>query len=197
LFSTANPLVSTPIKPTDVIARYPTSDDFNTLENKLQGNPESLVKLRGNQAAQLRRFQNDWKVRNLAAAKFLGAWYTGNRYFYIFPSTAKSGTCVVTQDTNGKLDMKIGVVLNKELRYGGGKGFFWIDRENIVAGRDSGSGSLYPIYATFVMPELPENMIVDMERQRCITNFPFGSDAEYYKSKDSDKNWDERDAKKD
>ena len=163
---------SIPVKPTDAIAKYPTNDDFNAFDNKLRGNPESLVKLRGNQAEQRRKFQNEWKARNPNAAKFLGAWYTGDRYFYVFPSTAKGGTCVVTQDANGTLDMKIGVVLNQELRYDGGKGFFWRDRPNIIASRDSGSGSLYPIYATFGMPELPENMIGDMERQKCITTLP-------------------------
>jgi|GEM_PF-1922902 len=165
------------------IAKYPTNDDFNAFEDKLQGNPESLVKLRGNQAEQRRKFQNDWKASNPNAAKFLGAWYTGDRYFYVFPSTAKGGTCVVTQDANGKLDMKIGVVLNQELRYDGGKGFFWRDRPNIIASRDSGSGSLYPIYATFATPELPENMIGDMERQKCITSLPFDADAQYYKER--------------
>ncbi|TYQ30950.1 tetratricopeptide repeat protein [Pseudanabaena sp. UWO310] len=172
---------SIPVKQTDTIAKYPTKEDFITLEKKLQGNPESLVKLRGNQAEQRRKFQEIWKDRNPNAAKFLGAWYTSDRYFYVFPSTVKGGTCVVTQDAIGKLDMQIGVVLNKELRYGGGKGFFWIDRENIVASRDSGSGSLYPIYATMGMPELPESMIGDMERQKCITTLPFEADAQYYK----------------
>ncbi|MEA5488995.1 MULTISPECIES: hypothetical protein [Pseudanabaena] len=161
-----------PSIPTDTIAKYPTNNEFKSFENKLRGNPESLVKLRGNQADQRRKFQNEWKARNPNAAKFLGAWYTGGRYFYVFPSTAKGGTCVVTQDANGNLDMKIGVVLNQELRYDGGKGFFWRDRPNIIAARDSGSGSLYPIYATFGMPELSESMIGDMERQKCVTTLP-------------------------
>ena len=68
--------------------------------------------------------------------------------------------------------MQVGTILNKELRYGGGKGFFWRDRESILASRDSGPGSLYPTYATFGMLELPENMIGDMERQKCITTLP-------------------------
>lgn len=177
------PPYSTPVKPTDTIAKYPTNEDFNAFEDKLQGNPESLVKLRGNQAEQRRKFQNDWKARNPNAAKFLGAWYTGSRYFYVFPSTAKSRTCVVTQDANGKLDMQVGTVLNQEMRYSGGKGFFWRDRDNIVASRDSGSGSLYPIYATSGMPELTESMIGDMERQKCITTLPFEADAQYYKER--------------
>ena len=177
------PPSSTPVKPTDTIAKYPTNDDFNAFEDKLQGNQESLVKLRGNQAEQRRKFQNDWKDRNPNAAKFLGTWYTGDRYFYVFPATVKGGTCVVTQDVNGKLDMQVGTVLNKELRYGGGKGFFWRDRENIIASRDSGAGSLYPIYATSAMPELSESMIGDMERQKCITVLPFEADAQYYKER--------------
>lgn len=177
------PSSSTPVKPTDTIAKYPTNDDFNAFEDKLQGNPESLVKLRGNQAEQRRKFQNDWKDRNPNTAKFLGAWYTGDRYFYVFPSTVKGGTCVVTQDANGKLNMQVGTVLNKELRYGGGKGFFWRDRPNIIASRDSSSGSLYPIYATFGMPELTDSMIGDMERQKCITTLPFEADAQYYKER--------------
>jgi len=172
-----------PVKTTDTIAKYPSPDDFNAFEDKLQGNPESLVKLRGNQAEQRRKFQNDWKDRNPNAAKFLGAWYSGNKYFYVFPSTAKSRTCVVTQDANGKLDMQVGSALNQELRYGGGKGFFWRDRPNIIAARDSGSGSLYPIYATFGMPELSDGMITDMDRQNCITTLPFEADAQYYKER--------------
>ena len=174
---------STPVKQTDTIAKYPTNEDFNAFEDKLQGNPESLVKLRGNQAEQRRKFQNDWQDRNPNASKFLGAWYTGDRYFYVFPSTLKAGTCVVTQDANGKLNMQTGSVLNKELRYGGDKGFFWRDRPNIIASRDSGSGSLYPIYATSASPELSENMIGDMERQNCITTLPFEADAQYYKER--------------
>jgi hypothetical protein len=67
------PASSTPVKPTDSIAKYPTNDDFNAFENKLQDNPESLVKLRGNQAEQRRKFQNDWKARNPNAVKFLEA----------------------------------------------------------------------------------------------------------------------------
>ena len=186
--STNNPIPSvppssTPVRPTDAIAKYPTNDDFNTFEDKLQGNPESLVKLRGNQAEQRRKFQNEWIDRNPNAAKFLGAWYTGDRYFYVFPATVKGGTCVVTQDANGKLNMQVGTVLNKELRYGGGKGFFWRDRPNIIASRDSGSGSLYPIYATSGMPELSDSMIGDMERQKCITTLPFEADAQYYKER--------------
>jgi hypothetical protein len=177
------PSSSTPVKPTDAIAKYPTNEDFNAFEDKLQGNPESLVKLRGNQAEQRRKFQNDWKARNPNAAKFLGSWYTGNRYFYVFPSTEKSRTCVVTHVANGKLDMQIGTVLNQELRYGGGKGFFWRDRENIVASRDSGNGDLYPIYATYEVPELPASMISDMESQKCITTLPFEADAQYYKER--------------
>ena len=181
--TTPSPSSSTPVRPTDTIAKYPTNDDFNAFEDKLQGNPKDLVKLRGNQAEQRRKFQNDWKPRNPNAAKFLGAWYTGDRYFYVFPATAKGGTCVVTQDANGKLNMQVGTVLNKELRYGGGKGFFWRDRENTIASRDSGSGSLYPIYATSEMPELSDSMIGDMERQRCITTLPFEADAQYYKER--------------
>ena len=73
------PPSSTPVKPTETIAKYPTNDDFNAFEDKLQGNPESLVILRGNQAEQRRKFQNDWKALNPNAAKFLGAWYTGDR----------------------------------------------------------------------------------------------------------------------
>jgi len=45
-------------------------------------------------------------------------------------------------------------------------------RLNIVAARDSGSGSLYAIYATSGMPELSDSMITDMERQNCITKLP-------------------------
>lgn len=165
---------SKPVKPTDTIAKYPTNDNFKKVDRILKAskNPESLVKLRGNQADQRRKFQKEWESRNPAAAKFLGAWYTGDRYFYVFPSTAKGGTCIVTQDTNGNLTMQIGTVLNRELRYSGGKGIFWIDRTNIVASRDSGSGDLYPIYATSEVPELSESIIGDMERQKCITKLP-------------------------
>ena len=171
------------VKKTDTIAKYPAPDEIEAFDNKFLDNSESLVKLRGNQAEQRRKFQNEWIDRNPNAAKFLGAWYTGDRYFYVFPATAKGGTCVVTQDANGKLNMQVGTVLNKELRYGGGKGFFWRDRENIVASRDSGSGSLYPIYATSAIPELPESIIGDMERQKCITALPFEADAQYYKER--------------
>jgi hypothetical protein len=168
------PSSTTPVKPTDAIAKYPTNDNFKKVDRILQAssNPESLVNLKGNQQDQRRKFQKEWAGRNPAAAKFLGGWYTGNKSFYVYPSTVKGGTCVVTQDASGKLDMKIGVVLNKELRYGGGKGFFWIDRQNIVASRDSGSGDLYPIYATSEVPKLSESMIGDMERQKCITTLP-------------------------
>lgn len=167
------PPSSSPVKPTDTIARYPTNDDFEKVDRILQAsNPESLVNLKGNQQDQRRKFKQEWENRNPAAVKFLGGWYTGNKFFYVYPSTVKGGTCVVTQDANSKLDMKIGVVLNKELRYGGGKGFFWIDRANIVASRDSGAGDLYPIYATSEVPKLSESMIGDMERQKCITTLP-------------------------
>jgi hypothetical protein len=166
------PPSSTPVKPTDTIAKYPSNNEFNAFDSKLRGNPESLVRLRGNQTEQRRKFQNEWKARNPNAAKFLGAWYTGDRYFYVFPSTVKGGTCVVTQDANGAMNMQVGTVLNRELRYGGDKGFFWRDRPNIIASRDSGSGRLYPIYATLRMPELSESMIGDMERQKCIVTLP-------------------------
>ena len=168
------PSSSIPVKPTDSIAKYPTNDDFEKVDRILQAsrNPESLVNLKGNQQNQRRKFQKEWESRNPAAAKFLGGWYTGNKSFYVYPSTVKGGTCVVTKDYQGNLTMQIGTVLNRELRYGGGKGFFWINRENIVASRDSGNGDLYPIYATYEVPELPASMISDMESQKCITTLP-------------------------
>lgn len=169
------PPSSTPVRPTDAIAKYPTNEDFKKVDRILRAsrNPASLVNLKGNQQNQRRKFQREWESRNPAAAKFLGGWYTGNKSFYVYPSTAKGGTCVVTKDYQGNLTMQIGTVLNRELRYGGGKGFFWIDRENIVASRDSGNGDLYPIYATSEVPELPASIISDMERQKCITTLPF------------------------
>ena len=132
------PSSTTPVKPTDTIAKYPTNDDFEKVDRILQAssNPESLVNLKGNQQNQRRKFQKEWESRNPAAAKFLGSWYTGGKSFYVYPSTSKGGTCVITKDNQGNLDLQIGAVLNKELRYGGGKGFFWIDRENIIASRD-------------------------------------------------------------
>lgn len=174
LSSNSSTVSSTPVKPTDTIAKYPTNDDFEKVDRILQAsrNPESLVNLKGNQQNQRRKFQKEWESRNPAAAKFLGGWYTGNKSFYVYPSTAKGGTCVVIKDYQGNLTMQIGTVLNRELRYGGGKGFFWIERENIVASRDSGNGDLYPIYATYEVPELPASMIGDMERQKCITTLP-------------------------
>lgn len=169
------PSSSTPVRPTDAIAKYPTNEDFKKVDRILRAsrNPASLVNLKGNQQNQRRKFQREWESRNPAAAKFLGGWYTGNKSFYVYPSTAKGGTCVVTKDYQGNLTMQIGTVLNRELRYGGGKGFFWIDRENIVASRDSGNGDLYPIYATSEVPELPASIISDMDRQKCITTLPF------------------------
>ena len=178
----AIPLISgssTPVKQANTIARYPTNDDFKKVDRILQAsrNPDSLVNLKGNQQDQRRKFQKEWESRNPAAAKFLGSWYTGGKSFYVYPSTSKGGTCVITKDNQGNLDLQIGAVLNKELRYGGGKGFFWIDRENIIASRDSNSGDLYPIYATSEVPELSESTISNMESQKCITTFPYATVA--------------------
>ena len=168
------PASSKPVKQTNTIAEYPTNDDFQKVDRILQAsrNPESLVNLKGRQQDQRRKFQKEWESRNPAAAKFLGSWYTGGKSFYVYPSTSKGGTCVITKDNQGNLDLQIGAVLNKELRYGGGKGFFWIDRENIIASRDSNSGDLYPIYATSEVPELSESTISDMQSQKCITTLP-------------------------
>jgi len=148
--------------PTSTVVRYPTREELNQFNRKLKsGAFGNGVKLTAAERQQRQSYQSAWAKVNPTSAKFAGAWAAGDRTYYVYPSKVKSRVCVVMFN-NGKYDFANGQSISRELRYLS-NGLFWIDQADVLAARDSGTGELYPVFATATTPD-PAG----------LTNFDFG-----------------------
>jgi hypothetical protein len=148
--------------PTSTVVRYPTREELNQFNRKLKaGAFGNGVRLSAEQRKQRQTYQATWAKVNPTSAKFAGAWAVGDRTYYVYPSKVKSRVCMVMQ-ANGKYEFANGQSISRELRYLN-NGFFWIDQAEVLAARDTGTGQLYPIFASASLPN-PAG----------LTNFDFG-----------------------
>ncbi|OLP17795.1 hypothetical protein BST81_12045 [Leptolyngbya sp. 'hensonii'] len=167
-----------PLKPVfkGPVSEYPTNDQFNAFKSQYlaSANSGTGVKLTPSEKKVRQAFQNAWAKTNKFTARFLGAWYSRDRLYYVYPSKVKARTCVITQ-TGETLKFQIGTTLapGREMQFAEGS-FFWVDKENIVAGRDKGTAELYPVYATQASPQLTPNLIENLEKWECEKTLPGG-----------------------
>ncbi|MDX2097360.1 MAG: hypothetical protein SFW36_06250 [Leptolyngbyaceae cyanobacterium bins.59] len=155
---------------------YPSNADFNTFDRTLRTilakkEPGTGVRLTPATRKARQAYRNQWQKENPPIARFLGAWYTGERAFYVYPSAQRGRACVVAE-SGGVQDFYVGTALNKEMRYGGTAGFYWVDQEHILAARDRGGAALYPIYAMQNIPTLTPQVLEAMEKAKCNTTLP-------------------------
>lgn len=148
--------------PTSTVVRFPTQQEFTSFKRNLQaGTFGKGTQMSAEERRQRQTYLASWDKVNPTGVKFAGAWSDGNRYYYVYPSTVKSRVCVVTL-TDGKYDFSNGQAISQELRYRN-HGFFWIDRPDVLAARDNGTGKLYPVFAVQSTPDTA-----------AIANFDFG-----------------------
>ncbi|MDX2229343.1 MAG: hypothetical protein NW220_06880 [Leptolyngbyaceae cyanobacterium bins.349] len=148
--------------PTSTVVRYPTREELNQFNRKLKsGAFGNGVRLSASDRQQRQSYQATWAKVNPTGARFAGAWQAGDRAYYVYPSKVKSRVCVV-MFANGKYEFANGQSISRELRYLD-NGFFWVDQAEVLAARDSGTGELYPVFATAATPD-PSG----------LTNFDFG-----------------------
>ncbi|EKQ69796.1 hypothetical protein OsccyDRAFT_2441 [Leptolyngbyaceae cyanobacterium JSC-12] len=170
-------LLPTPVaganSPTSTVVKYPDHKELNEFRSKLKsGAFGNGVKLSAADRNQRQSYQATWAKVNPTGAKFAGAWVAGDRYYYVYPSKVKSRVCVVTLN-NGKYEFSNGQSIRRELRYQS-HGLFWIDRADVLAARDSGTGQLYPIFATQSAPNPAElaNFDFGFRHAECTTELP-------------------------
>ena len=134
--------------PTSTVVRYPSADELTQFRQKLKSGAF------GQSAAlsqQQQAYRATWAKVNPTGAKFTGAWTAGDRTYYVYPSKVKSRVCVVTRESNGKLEFSNGQAISRELRYRS-NGLYWIDQANVLAARDGGTGQLYPLFVASDAP---------------------------------------------
>jgi hypothetical protein len=148
--------------PTSTVVKYPSHQELTQFKKALRsGVFGSGSKLSPGERSQRQAYQARWAKVNPTGARFAGAWSTGDRYYYIYPSTVKGRVCVVTY-LNNEYEFSNGQSISNELKYRN-KGLFWIDQAETLAARDSGNGQLYPVYAVQSVPN-PNG----------LTNFDYG-----------------------
>ncbi|PZV06035.1 MAG: hypothetical protein DCF22_24250 [Leptolyngbya sp.] len=143
-----------PNSPTSAGKGYPSNQELTQFKRNLKsgayGKGTSLAAI---DRTQRQAFQATIAKSNPTIAKFVGAWSTGDRVYYVYPSKVKSRVCVVTNSgNNGKLEFSNGTALSRELSYQS-NGMYWVDQTDVLASRDAG-GTLYPIFPASSAPSL-------------------------------------------
>ncbi|HEY9889706.1 MAG TPA: hypothetical protein V6D02_14970, partial [Candidatus Obscuribacterales bacterium] len=124
------------------------------------------------QRQQRQAYQAQWNTVNPTGARFVGAWNAGDRIIYVYPSKVKSRVCVITF-MNDKYEFANGQAISRELRYLD-RGLFWVDQANVLAARNSGTGQLFPVYATADLPDPAglANFDFGFKNADCATTLP-------------------------
>jgi hypothetical protein len=156
-------------------APYPSNGDFTQVRQKIQNlfvAGDAGVRLTDSDREKRQKFQRGWATVNPAIARFVGTWYVGDRTFYIYPSKVQRRVCLASVKGNDRI-YGMGVVsgAGKEIRVGEGS-FYWIDEKEILAVRDTGTGELYPIFATIGSINLPLEAVEFFDRAQCNKSLP-------------------------
>ncbi len=164
-----------PNSPTSKGKGYPSNQELTQFKRNLKsgayGKGTSLATI---DRSQRQAFQATIAKSNPTIAKFVGAWSTGDRVYYVYPSKVKSRVCVVTNSgNNGKLEFSNGTALSRELSYQS-NGMYWVDQADILASRDKGTGTLYPVFAASSAPS--NSALADFDygfrNAECSTQIP-------------------------
>jgi hypothetical protein len=142
-----------PNSATSTIVGYPNNEELTQFKRNLKSGAYGKgLQIAATDRSQRQAFQATIAKSNPTIAKFVGAWSTGDRVYYVYPSKVKSRVCVVTNSgNNGKLEFSNGTAISRELRYQD-NGIYWVDQADVLASRDKGTGTLYPIFAASSAP---------------------------------------------
>ena len=165
------PPASVPVQGNPSGSPFPSNDEFAAVDRQIASNNlASNVRLSNTERRKRRAFQQGWTKANPPIARFVGTWYSGDRTFYIYPSKFKRRVCVVTQQKE-TMDYRLGVVSGKELRFGSSS-LFWIEKEDILAARDTGTSDLYPIFAIAGSAQLSPEVAIEFDKADCNKSLP-------------------------
>jgi hypothetical protein len=144
--------VSDTNSPTGGTIPYPSNKDLMEFKRSLKsgafGNNTRISSAELNQRLS---YQKNWMAVNATGAKFVGTWVAGDRTYYVYPSKVKSRLCVVSYK-DGKYEFSNAQGIAREMRYQNSQ-FFWVDQADVLAGRDAGTGKLYPVFAAQGAPD--------------------------------------------
>ncbi|MEX0271494.1 hypothetical protein AB3R30_20390 [Leptolyngbyaceae cyanobacterium UHCC 1019] len=153
---------------------YPSNQELTQFKRNLKsgayGKGTSLAAI---DLTQRQAFQATIAKSNPTIAKFIGAWSTGERVYYVYPSKVKSRVCVVTDSgNNGRLEFSNGTAISRELSYQS-NAMYWVDQTDVLASRDAG-GTLYPIFPASSAPSLNDLASFDygFRNAECSTQLP-------------------------
>lgn len=135
------------------VTGYPSNQELTQFKRNLKSGAYGKgMQLTATDRSQRQTFQAAIAKTNPTIAKFVGAWTLGDRVYYVYPSKVKSRVCVVTNSgNNGKLEFSNGTAISRELRYQD-NGMYWVDQADVLASRDKGTGTLYPIFPASSAP---------------------------------------------
>lgn len=154
---------------------YPNNQELTQFKRNLQSGAYGKgMQLTSTDRSQRQAFQATVAKSNPTIAKFVGAWSTGDRVYYVYPSKVKSRVCVVTNSgNNGKLEFSNGTAISRELSYQS-NGLYFVDQADALASRDKGTGTLYPIFPASSAPS--NSALADFDygfrNAECSTQIP-------------------------
>jgi hypothetical protein len=137
--------------PTNPIIPYPSNADLTEFRRNLKSGAFGGTRLASADLSQRLNYQKKWATVNPTGAKFVGTWVAGDRTYYVYPSKVKSRLCVIAYK-NGKYEFSNAQGIAREMRYQNSQ-FFWVDQADVLAGRDAGTGKLYPVFAAQGSPD--------------------------------------------
>ncbi|MBW4520982.1 MAG: hypothetical protein KME16_14920 [Scytolyngbya sp. HA4215-MV1] len=172
----APPPPKAPVQGNPSESPFPSNAEFAAIDRQIASNNlVSNVRLSSTERKKRRAFQQGWMKANPSIARFVGTWYAGDLTFYIYPSKFKRRVCVVTQQKE-TIDYHLGVVSGKELRFGS-RSLFWIEKEDMLAARETGTSELYPIFAIAGSAQLPPDVVVEFDKADCNKSLPAAEGA--------------------
>jgi hypothetical protein len=160
-----------------VPAPYPSNNEFAQVQEKVatvlsSKDATTGIQLTDEEREKREKFQRGWAKANPTIARFVGTWHAGDRTYYIYPSKVSRRVCIASVKGNDRI-YGMGVVsgASKEIRVGEGS-FFWIDNKDALAARDTGTGELYPIFATIGTINLPPEAVQFFDKVQCNKSLP-------------------------
>lgn len=158
---------------------YPPDAEFQEAEEDSKLLIKTEVKLTAEEQRQRQAFQQSWSKKNVLW-RYLGSWSIDKSYFYVFPGTKNNQTACVVTERQGKPELFEGYVYNpknpKEMQYHKPRdkdisGLYWRNQQNVLFGKDSGPGRVYPIFASQKSLDVSPEMKVEFDRLGCPTTF--------------------------
>ncbi len=158
---------------------YPPDAEFKEAETDAKSLMKTEVKLTADERKQRYAFQQSWSKKNVLW-RYLGSWSIDKSNFYIFPATKNSQAACVVTERQSKPDVFEGYVYNtaspREMQYHKPRdkdisGLYWRDQQDVLFGKDTGPGRVYPVFASQKSITISTDMKADFYRLGCPTAF--------------------------